>query len=346
MATPEPAFAPETPNVKPPPPPPVMALRTYTSLRLGSVAVIALLGIAILREVYHGPDACLQGSISAYYYTPVQTVFVGTVLALGFVMIVLWGRTTFEDGFLNLAGLLAPVVAFVPTDDTNTCGIKDAFGKQVQSDDEKEKVIEANYPAIDNNMTAYLYVVIAVLVVLLALGIIAYSAKWESITERPRAFWLPWGSALALWIFGASKFWWDRTWIYDDAHKWAANVMFVFIGFVVINIGYHKWKDKREKGRTQAPAVKLRLRERKPGAAAYGTIAALMLIGFVVLDVFHLEVDHRTFWLEAWEIFLLAVFWTFQTWDRWNEGAPPSTDDEADRMGRPRPPRMALPGRR
>lgn len=106
----------------PPPPTPIMALRTYTALRLGSVGVIAVLAFAICREMRDAADGCrLQDSISAYYYTSVQSVFVGTLVTLGLVMIVLWGKTPFEDGFLNLAGLLAPVVAFVPTKDTNKC---------------------------------------------------------------------------------------------------------------------------------------------------------------------------------------------------------------------------------
>ena len=175
---------------------------------------------------------------------------------------------------------------------------------------------------------------------MLVVGIIAYPAKWESITERPLSYWAPWALALALWIFGARKFWDSSQWIYDHAHESAANVMFVFIGLVVINISYHKWRDEHTRVRTQAPAVKLRFYQRKPGAIAYGAIAAFMVIGFLLFrglpDALPTKVyEHRTFWLEAWEIVLLAAFWIFQTWDRWNEGAPPRTDDEAERMGAP-----------
>jgi hypothetical protein len=311
-----------------PPPPPVMALRTYASLRLVSVAVIVLLAVAICREVFYGtPNDCLQGSISAYYYTPVQSVFVGTLLALGFVMVVLWGKTTFEDGFLNLAGLLAPVVAFVPTDDTNRCGLTNAVGDQVDTTAQKNKVIAANLPTIINNMTAYLIVVGAVLAILFVVGLVARPAGWESITERPLAYWGPLGLAVALWGFGAFKFWHDRGWIYDHAHAWAANIMFVFIGCVVLNIGYHKWRDKRDQGRGPMPAVPAPFLQRKPGAVAYVTIAAGMVLGFVMFRMLPGMLpqdiaDHGTFWLEAWEIFMLAIFWGFQTWDRWNEGAP------------------------
>jgi hypothetical protein len=338
----------DAPNTGGAPSPPVMALRTYASLRLVSIAVIVLLAVAIWREVFHGtPNDCLQGSISAYYYTPVQSVFVGTLLALGFVMIVLWGKTTFEDGFLNLAGLLAPVVAFVPTDDTNRCGLTNAVGDPVDTTAEKDKVIAANIPEIINNMTTYLIVVGAVLAILLAVGLAARRAQWESITERPLAYWAPWGLAVGVWAFGAFKFWHDRGWIYEHAHAWAANIMFVFIGCVVLNIGYHKWHDKPEQGKAPSPVAQVPFLRWKPGALAYLTIAVGMVLGFVVFrrlsGVLPQDIaDHRTFWLEAWEILMLAIFWGFQTWDRWNEGAPPRTAAEAERLGQPMPPRIAL----
>lgn len=308
-----------------PPAVPVMALRTYTALRLGSVGVIAVLAIAIIRE-YHSAGDCLQGSISAYYYTPVQSVFVGTLLALGLVMIVLWGKTAFEDGFLNLAGLLAPVVAFVPTSDTNRCGIADAEGNQVDSTVEKNDVIAASQGAISNNMFAYLVVVGSVLALVLLMGIVAYRANWASITEHPVAYWAPWALALGLWVFGSWKFWQERTWIDEHAHDKSAKTMFVFIGLVVLNIGIQKWT-----GRNEPDGAKS-----KPWAITYWVLAALMVVGLAIPVIagnisadFH---DHRTFWLEAWEILLLAAFWGLQTWDRLNQGAPPRTDEEEQRM--------------
>ena len=86
--------------------PPPVALRTYTSIRLGVVAVIVALGFAVWREIANSPDDCVQRSLSAYYYTPVRPVFVGALLIIGFAMIVLWGITPWEDTALNLAGLL------------------------------------------------------------------------------------------------------------------------------------------------------------------------------------------------------------------------------------------------
>lgn len=309
------------------PDPPVMALRTYTALRLGSVGVIAVLTIAIIRE-YNSASECLQGSISAYYYTPVQSVFVGTLLALGLVMIVLWGKTAFEDGFLNLAGLLAPVVAFVPTRDTNRCGITDAAGNQVDTTTEKNDVIAASQDAISNNMFAYLVVVGTALALVLLVGIIAYKANWQSITEHPVAYWGPWALAVLLWLFGSYKFWSDRTWIYQSAHDRSAKTMFIFIGVVVINIGIQKWSSKHEGDG----------RQKKSWAFTYWALAALMVLGLAIPAIAdNISTDlynHRTFWLEAWEILLLAIFWGLQTWDRLKEGAPRRTEAEEERIVR------------
>lgn len=304
----------------PPPPTPIMALRTYTALRLGSVGVIAVLAFAICREMRDAADGCrLQDSISAYYYTSVQSVFVGTLVTLGLVMIVLWGKTPFEDGFLNLAGLLAPVVAFVPTKDTNKCGIEDALGNQVDSGAEKEKVIAVGREAITNNMYAYLWVVALVLVLVLVVGVIAFVAHWESITEHPFAYWGPWLLAVILWGLGSYKFTQDKPWFYENAHEFAAKTMFGFIGLVVINIGIQKWTGNREKDRMP----------HKLWAFVYWGLAALMVLGLAIPSIVD---NHEVFWLEAWEIGLLAVFWLLQTGDRLNEGAPPRTHEEEERM--------------
>lgn len=327
---PGPPSADPTPGAQPPPGPPlpvpVMALRTYTALRLGSVAVIAVLAISLWLE--HRIDNCWQTSISAYYYTGVQSVFVGALITLGFVMVVLWGKTAFEDGFLNIAGMLAPVVAFVPTNDAVKCGITQANGRPA-SPEEAQQVIDAREHAIYNNMEAYVIVLTAVVLILLLLGVAAYQLEWKSITEHPVAYWGPWAMALAVAIIG-----WalvnqdDHDALVHHTHSYAATFMFIFIGVVVAGVGHQKWTGKHE--RDEVP--------HKGWAGTYWILASLMLIGGLAINFVpgsHDFETHRTIWLEAFEIFLLAVFWGFQTWDRRNEGAPPRTSAEAMRMGRP-----------
>ena len=107
--------------------PPQVALKTYRYLRLGMVAVLAALAISVVLELWN-TSGCLQRSISAYYYTPTHAVFVGALVALALAMITLLGNTPIEDAFLNLAGLFAPVVAFVPTSDANYCSLLTPLG--------------------------------------------------------------------------------------------------------------------------------------------------------------------------------------------------------------------------
>src|SRR4051812_30911011 len=89
------------------------AIKSYRYLRLSIVVVVAALMASVLLEVIHA--GCWQESISAYYYTPTHAIFVGGLVAIGVALIAVKGSTDLEDALLNVAGVLAPIVAFVPT---------------------------------------------------------------------------------------------------------------------------------------------------------------------------------------------------------------------------------------
>jgi hypothetical protein len=89
------------------------ALETYRYLRGGMPAMLVMLGAALLLERVHA--TCWQTSISAYYFTSAHGVFIGALCAIGTLLIVYKGSSDTEDVLLNLAGILAFVVAFVPT---------------------------------------------------------------------------------------------------------------------------------------------------------------------------------------------------------------------------------------
>ena len=89
------------------------AVRTYRYLRLGMVIiVITHAGVAGHPAADTG---CWQGSISAYFYSPSRAIFVSGMVAIGVSLVVIKGSTIVEDVLLNLAGMLAPIVALVPT---------------------------------------------------------------------------------------------------------------------------------------------------------------------------------------------------------------------------------------
>lgn len=87
---------------------------TYFYLRVAIILLVGLLTVAVLREDHAPAGGVPLGSISASWYTPVQSVFVAVLTGVGAAMIALRGRGV-QEPFLNFAGLFAPVVAFVPT---------------------------------------------------------------------------------------------------------------------------------------------------------------------------------------------------------------------------------------
>jgi hypothetical protein len=64
---------------------------------------------------------CVLGSISAYYFTPARAIFVGSLFALGALLVVHKARSHEEDVLLDFSGVMAIVVALVPTVPDQTC---------------------------------------------------------------------------------------------------------------------------------------------------------------------------------------------------------------------------------
>jgi hypothetical protein len=95
------------------------AITTYRYLRIAMVMAVVVLAVSVAIE--RAQVDCWQTSVSAYYYTPVRAIFVGVLLSIGLCLIVIKGSTVWEDATLNAAGMLAPIVAVVPTTDVGTC---------------------------------------------------------------------------------------------------------------------------------------------------------------------------------------------------------------------------------
>ena len=96
------------------PDPALAAVKTYNYLRIALAALVLLLYTSVVLE-WWAAGRCLQTSISAYYYTPVHAVFIGVLVTMGICLVALKGNTDGEDALMNLAGMLAPGVAFIPT---------------------------------------------------------------------------------------------------------------------------------------------------------------------------------------------------------------------------------------
>src|SRR5687768_17209597 len=85
--------------------------RTYRYVRLGLKAAILSIFVSLIA---YGTTYGWPGSISALFYTPSGTVFIGAIFAVSFGLLALSGHSV-EQALLDLAGVVVPLIAIVPT---------------------------------------------------------------------------------------------------------------------------------------------------------------------------------------------------------------------------------------
>lgn len=260
--------------------------KTYRYLRIGIVGVVGLLMVSVFIERLAA--GCWQTSISAYYYTPVRAIFVGSLMAIGFALIVIQGRTGPIDVCLNLAGMLAPVVAVIPTTAIGTCTSQPATSPFNKDGTLADWVI-AN---VDNNVMALLITGIGGLLIAAAVAHIGRPSK------------IRWGLAITLGflVLAAVAFrYWDD--FYTRAHGLAAVGMF---GLLAAVAALNAWDIKGDV-------------HKRAYFWTYSTIAGAMVIFPLLLLPF--DFDHAILIVEAVEIVLVGFFWLLQTKEFWNDDA-------------------------
>jgi len=283
--------------------------KTYRYLRIGVIGAVVVLGVSILIEWSNVGFDCYQRSISAYYYTPVRAIFIGTMIVVGVALIVYKGRSPWEDTCLNFAGMLAPVVAIAPTTDVGTCWSVRPIPLPVRANGTLARWVHVN---IDNNF--YTLLIAGALGLLLSFFLVI-AVNWKSgtpvmermqapVTKVDRETWISLVvSAMVLIAGWALIVNWGG--FYTQAHGWAAVIFFFFLGLaVVINARAH-WERQRTL------------------FWVYIAIAAGMIAGFIVIPLVRVGGDHTVFWLEAWEILMFATYWIWQTVENWGEQVVP-----------------------
>jgi len=89
--------------------------KTYFNLRSGLSLVALLLPIVLLAGALISSSFGLQPSISDFYHTPLRNFFVGVLISVGSFLYLYKGYKNKENVALNIAGVLALGVAFIPT---------------------------------------------------------------------------------------------------------------------------------------------------------------------------------------------------------------------------------------
>lgn len=267
------------------------AVKSYRYLRFAIVVVVASLLASVLIERFQ--VSCWQESISAYYYTPVHAVFVGALVALGVSLIAIKGSTDVEDILLNVAGVLAPIVAFVPTSvPSRQCASTGLIGGDAKA-------------FTDNNVAAL--AIGGGIAIVLAYAVARALGKASSRRiDRPTVIGLILGVVLLLvglvWYFAFTDSFFDR------AHGGAAVATFFIVGVVMaVN------------ARSARPTYR----------TLYAMTAAAMVlsvVGVVIARLVHPEWRHQILWLEILELIPFAVYWAAQTIEHWEGGVPTGTD--------------------
>jgi hypothetical protein len=270
------------------------AKRSYRYLRLAVVVVLLALIASVLLERAHA--SCWEGSISAYYYTPVHSIFVGALVAMGVCLIAIRGSTDAEDVLLNVAGVLAPVVALVPTAlPTDMCTKHEYDGGDT-------------LPFVNNNLVALGIALVAAMLI----GIVTILRADRD--RRPKFdSHVAWGFVLSGVILAVGIIWYAafRSSFLDHAHGGGAAVLFFLVGVVVLINGL------------SAPNRKYRR-----GYLSVAVAMAVAFVGVVIVGVVDRDWRHQVLWLELLELSLLVAFWSMQTAELWDAGVPTGDDRE------------------
>lgn len=268
--------------------------KTYRYLRIGMIGAVVLLAVSIGIE--RSKVDCFQTSISAYYYTPVRAIFVGSMFAVGLSLIVYKGRTTWEDASLNFAGMLAPVVAVAPTTDVGRCWSVAPSPLPVLADGSLANWVVTN---IDNNFYALLIAGFIGLGV--ALGTAMAVDPRAPLDRRRRGTWVSLGVTFLALLLG----WWlIQNWsgFTTRAHGSAALLMFAWLAVAIV-----------------VQAIEHRHEGGKRLFWVYAGIAALMIVGGILIAGTRAFGEHTVFALEAYEIGFFAIYWIVQTAENWHE---------------------------
>jgi len=265
-----------------------VALTTYRYLRGGMAVAIVMLGASVVADAV--ATGCWQTSISAYFFAPPHSVFIATLSALGAMLIVYKGSTATEDNLLNLAGVLALIVAMVPTGRPDRlCSEHDLFEKY-----------DSTF-TIGNNVLA-----MAVALIIAALASWALF-RWAR-SGRERSF-LGFVTAIAQWLFvivGLVGLAFFRTVFDRHAHGVAAISMFVAIIFTVWITAYLVKRQVTPNKRRYYVLYQL---------VAWGMLATLIAV-VILHETLH-GWDHTVIIIEAALIIEFAIYWLIQTVELW-----------------------------
>jgi hypothetical protein len=347
-------------------------LKSYAYLRTAMVLLLLGLGAAVIFQSVN--QHSVLSSVSAYYYTPAQGIFVGALIGLGACMIALKGTTGVEEVFLNLGGMFAAVVAIVPTArgvDQQTA-LQRACEKEADSPLLTEKVATGlDCPSPDALADATRANVENNLVALLVVGGLALVAAWyfarrnwrsdDRIDSQTARTWSIIGFIFAavVWVAGLLALLTAIEWFVSSAHYVAAIGLFVCI-FVVAAANSRRRRDERRAAERDSNDQPIRVNAeqshtapgRQPVRQAYMGLKRYRYRWIALAMLIVAGVGAGLLWQEIITLFLFelvvallfAVFWFVQTIEQLPQPAQPVPGRRQTPKPRQSPPDQPLQG--
>ncbi|AHC27775.1 MULTISPECIES: hypothetical protein [Mycobacteriaceae] len=272
---------------------PEAAVTTYRYLRGGLVVAVAALAAGVLTDRAGGN--CFEASISAYYFTSAHSVFVAVLCAAGVLMIVYTGASHTEDVLLSLAGVLAIVVAMVPTArPVIICG-----GGELPPGYEISKSVSTNIWAV------------TIALVLSCLALWCRPSRNDTARRHKNSVLGTFATLLAwvLIIGGFIVFVVDQPRFDKYAHGVSAVVMFAAI---CVTVGLTA-RITSEQNESECP-------NKRRYFACYATLSALMVVTIAGVVVVHSTLDgwnHLVIVAETILLVQFTVYWIVQTVELW-----------------------------
>jgi hypothetical protein len=287
------------------------------------VGLFVGLGVAVFYQ--SGRQGLILASVSAYYYTPAQAIFVGALIGLAACMIALKGTSGVEEVFLNLGGMFAAVVAIVPTSRGEDYRTAIRACRQLLTEQELTNLDCPNVLALADAARADVETSMLALLVVGLVGLVAgllfarrdrAGLRWDK-KGFGRGFWWGFGAASLVWLLGAVTFLAFTNWFIEYAHYIAAVGLFGCI--FVIAIANALRREGKQPGLTELSDALIRQPQR---LNRYAVLAWVMLVGAAIGIVLMIAGTISLFWFEIGVALLFAVFWMVQTIDLLPGGKP------------------------
>jgi hypothetical protein len=277
-------------------------IRTYRYLRLAISSIVVVIAVAVIVE---SARSGVLDSISAYYYSNAQNVFVGALMAVSLALLVIAGRGA-SRYLLNLAALFALLLALVPTP------IPGGTLGDATCAPERRCVPLSVRPDVDVAVTTY--VILGVLLLVFALGL-RIGLHRRHPGDEPLDLWttiVPRIPGVLVIVLVAVTHALAPDAFFAATHAIATGLFFACIVAVA-------WLDAFRPDPLDPPAK--RWQRAVYSVVAVGLVIDILVLGVVV--VFDLQNPVPPVLVgEFIALTFFSVFWAVQTIQKWNEPNP------------------------